>query len=483
MAATTPGSLTRDEEQMIEWLEERQSRFVMIADEIWANPELALAEFKACKLQSEDLAADGFTITTNIGDMPTAFMAEYTHGEGGPIIGFLGEYDALPQLSQERSPDQQPIVHDGPGHGCGHNLLGTAALASASVLKAWLQATDTAATVRYYGCPAEETCEGKVFMARAGAFDDLDVCFTWHPSSENSVSASSSLAVNNIRFKFRGRTAHAAANPETGRSALDAVELMNIGVNYMREHVAEKVRMHYVITNGGGAPNVVPDEAEVWYFLRAPERYQVEEITERVRKIAQGAAMMTETTLHENFVAGAYNLLPNMSMVRVMEEVMESLGELEFDDEEIAFGKRILEQYPEELRRSVLERAELPADAIEAGLWSGFRTHRNAGEPMAGSTDVGDVSWITPTGWIGTTCFALGAPGHSWAHTATSGVSIGHKGMIHAAKGMAISAARYILDPSLIKEARDEFAEATKGRPYKSPIPPHVMPRKVEPTA
>lgn len=473
-------TLTNDEQQIIEWLEERQGRFIQMADEIWDNPELALAEFKACKLQSDDLAAEGFTITKNVGDMPTAFMAEYTEGEGGPIIGFLGEYDALPQLSQERSPDQSPIVPDGPGHGCGHNLLGTAALAAANVVKAWLKATGTPGTVRYYGCPAEETCEGKVFMARAGVFDDLDICITWHPSSVTTVQASSSLAVNNLKFRFKGRTAHAAAQPESGRSALDAVELMNIGVNYMREHMIEKARIHYVITNGGGAPNVVPDEAEVWYFVRAPERYQVEELTDRVRKIAEGAALMTETRMEEIFVAGAYNVLPNMAMVKVMEGVMAELGDMDFTEDEVAFGKRVVEQYPDDIRRKVMDNLELPDDAFDAGLWAGYRETRNIGEVMSGSTDVADVSWIAPTGQIGTTCWALGAPGHSWAHTATGGTSIGHKGMIHAAKGMALTAAKYVLDPALVKEAREEFEAATKDRPYTCPIPADVMPRKVE---
>ncbi|MEJ7838627.1 MAG: amidohydrolase, partial [Thermomicrobiales bacterium] len=322
--AVTP-STNKTHQEVIEWLEERHGRFYQMADEIWDNPELALAEYKACKLQSDDLAADGFTITGNIGDLPTAFMAEYTHGTGGPIIGFLGEYDALPGLSQERQPGQSPIVADGPGHGCGHNLLGTAALASASVLKAWLIATDTAATVRYYGCPAEETCEGKVFMARAGAFDDLDLALSWHPGINNTAWAGSSLSVNNLKFRFKGRTAHAAGNPETGRSSLDAVELMNVGVNFLREHTIEKSRIHYVITHGGGAPNVVPDDAEVWYFVRAPERHQVEELTDRVRKIAEGAAMMTETTMSENFISGAYNLLPNMTLTRHMDRVLSDL--------------------------------------------------------------------------------------------------------------------------------------------------------------
>jgi aminobenzoyl-glutamate utilization protein B len=463
---------------IVEWLEERQSRFITMADQIWDNPELALAEYKACHLQSDDLAADGFTITGNIGDLPTAFMAEWSQGEGGPIIGFLGEYDALPSLSQERQPGQSPIVQDGPGHGCGHNLLGTAALAAASVLKAWLEHTGNPGTVRYYGCPAEETCEGKVFMARAGAFDDLDMAITWHPGIETTVWAGSSLAVNNMKFRFRGRTAHAAGNPETGRSSLDAVELMNVGVNFLREHMPEKARIHYVITNGGGAPNVVPDDAEVWYFIRSPERYQVDELTERVRKIAQGAAMMTETRMEENFIAGAYNMLPNKVITGKMGEILESLGPIEFTEDEYAYGKAVAQQYPEELRAGILRKRRLPESIVDDGLSAEFWPMRDEGELGSGSTDVADVSWITPTAQFRTTCFALGVPGHSWANTSTGGVSIGHKGMLHAARGMAITGAEFILDPALLQQAKDEFAASTAGRPYQCPIPDHVQPRK-----
>ena len=410
--------------------------------------------------------------------MPTAFMAEWSQGEGGPVIGFLGEYDALPGLSQENQQAQAPIVVDGPGHGCGHNLLGTAALAAASVLKSWLEHTGTAGTVRYYGCPAEETCEGKVFMARAGAFDDLDMAITWHPGSMNTVWAGSCLAVNNIKFRFHGRTAHAAANPETGRSALDAVELMNIGVNYLREHVIDAARIHYVITNGGGAPNVVPDDCEVWYFIRSPERYQVEELTERVRKIAKGAAMMTETTLEENFVSGAYNMLSNDVISEHMMTVLEELGPMEFTDEEKAYGKAIAEAFPKELREYMLEADKLPRSIVDQGLNGEVWPIRDAGQVMPGSTDVSDVSWITPTSQITTTTWALGIPGHSWAVTATGAMSIGHKGMLHAAKAMAITAADFILDPALLQRAKDKFAEDTAGRPYQCPIPAHVMPRK-----
>ena len=475
MATETP-SQTR--ENVVEWLEERQGRFIAMADEIWNNPELALAEYKACKLQSEDLAADGFAISTDIGDLPTAFMAEWTSGSGGPTIGFLGEYDALPGLSQERQPGQSPIVTDGPGHGCGHNLLGTAALAAASVVKAWLQATGTPGTVRYYGCPAEETCEGKVFMARAGAFDDLDMAITWHPGIDTTVWASSSLAVNNIKYRFKGRTAHAAGNPETGRSSLDAVELMNVGVNFMREHMIDQARIHYVITNGGGAPNVVPDDCEVWYFIRAPERYQVEELTARVRNIAKGAALMTETKVTENFVSGAYNMLPNKVITRQMGQVLSDLGPIAFDDDEYAYGKTVAEQYPEKLRSGLLEKRRLPASIVNDGLSAEVWPVRDAGEVGSGSTDVADVSWITPTSQFRTTCFALGVPGHSWANTSTGGVSIGHKGMLHAAKGMALTAAEFILDPALLQEAKDEFAAATAGRPYQCPVPADIQPRK-----
>ena len=469
----------KSHEEMNEWLEERQSRFIQMADTIWDHPEVALAEFTSCKLQADDLARDGFTITRNIGDLPTAFMAEWSGGSGGPVIGFLGEYDALPGLSQKRQDTQDPIVPDGPGHGCGHNLLGTAALAAASVTKAWLEVTKTPGTVRYYGCPAEETCEGKVFMARAGAFDDLDLAITWHPGAVNTVRAGSSNAVNNIKYRFRGRTAHAAGNPESGRSALDAVELMNIGVNYLREHVIDAARMHYVITNGGGAPNVVPDDCEVWYFLRAPERRQVEEITERVRNIARGAALMTGTTMEEHFVSGAYNVLSNQIISEQMMAVLEELGPLEFTADEVAWAKTIASTYPEEQRKNGLRQQRLPEELFDAGLNGDVWPIRDRDKKGGGSTDVADVSWITPTSQIGTACFPIGAPGHSWANTSTAGASIGKKGMLHAAKAMALTAADFYLDEDLRERARAEFEASTKGRPYACPIPPEVKPRDV----
>jgi len=410
-----------------------------------------------------------------VGELPTAFMAEW--GSGAPIIGFLGEYDALPGLSQKNQAKQDPIVGDGPGHGCGHNLLGTASLAAATSIKAWLEHTGRPGTVRYYGCPAEETCEGKVFMARAGVFDDLDAAITWHPGSVNSVWAGSSLAVNNIKFRFHGRTAHAAAQPETGRSSLDAVELMNVGVNYLREHVIDAARIHYVITHGGGAPNVVPDDAEVWYFIRAPRRDQVGELTERVRKIAAGAAMMTETTLEENFQAGAYNMLSNQVIGDRMQEILEEMGPIPFEEEEMAFGKMIADAFPESLRAGILAAEKLPPELVKQGLCGDVFPIRDRGETMPGSTDVSDVSWITPTAQFTTTCHPVGVPGHSWGITATGAMSIGHKGMVHAAKGMAMTAVNLYEDPKLLKAAQDEFKASTAGQPYKSPLPEGTKPR------
>ena len=464
-------------EEVIEWLEERQVRFTGMSDEIWASPELGLAEATACRIQTDDLERDGFTITRNVGGMPTAFVAEWSQGEGGPAIGFLGEYDALPGLSQKNQDEQDPIVNDGPGHGCGHNLLGTASLAAASVVKAWLQHTGAPGTIRYYGCPAEETCEGKVFMARDGVFDDLDMALTWHPGSTNTVWAGSSLAVNNIKYRFRGRTAHAAANPESGRSSLDAVELMNVGVNYLREHMPEKARIHYVITKGGGAPNVVPDDCEVWYFIRSPERHQVEELTERVRNIAEGAALMTETRLEVSFVSGAYNMLSNDVIGDHMMGVLEKLGPLEFTEAEHEYAKRITDAFPRELRAHNLASDKLPAELIDQGLNGDVWPIRDRGDVLPGSTDVSDVSWITPTAQITTTTWALAIPGHSWAVTATGAMSIGHKGMLHAAKVMAITAADFITDPSLLEQAKSEFVASTAGRPYQCPIPEDVKPR------
>jgi aminobenzoyl-glutamate utilization protein B len=457
-----------------DWLDERSERFVAMSDTIWREPQVALRESAACALQIADLRADGFRIQENVGGLPTAFVAEW--GSGGPIIGFLGEYDALPNLSQENGPEQQQLVPQGPGHGCGHNMLGTACLASAVVLKSWLEQTGQPGTVRYYGCPAEETITGKVFMARAGVYDDLDAAITWHPNWINSVSKGSSLAVDNLKFRFHGRTAHAAAAPELGRSALDAVELMNIGVNFMREHVIDPVRIHYVITNGGGAPNVVPDEAEVWYFVRAPLRAQVEETTARVRKIAEGAAMMTETTVEEVYMCGAYNTISNLYLSDLALAAMHEIGPIEFTDEERAFAAKIVEGYPAGTRETSLASSHLPLSLLAQPLNGDVHAASDEGRVMSGSTDVGDVSWITPTTMLSTATWALGIPAHSWGITATGAMSIGHKGMLYAAKAMALVGYDLFTEPEHLERAKAEFRAATNGQPYKTPLPEGLSP-------
>jgi len=318
-------------------------------------------------------------------------------------------------------------VPGGPGHGCGHNFLGTAALAAASATRAWLQETGRPGTVRYYGCPAEEIGADKVFVARAGAFDDLDLAITWHPGEKNTVWMGSSFAIDHIKFRFHGKTAHAAA-PEHGRSSLDAVELMNVSVNFMREHIIEQARIHYVITNGGGAPNVVPDDAEVWYYVRAPRRDQVQELTDRVRKVAQGTALMTETMVEEHEVHGLHNYLPNGALGGVARAALEELGAIDFTEGERAFARTLALGYPEQTRAASLAALQIPASHRGQPLLADFLLPTDSGKTMSGSTDVAEVSWLAPTVQITTTCWAPGIPGHSWGITASGGMSIGPQG-------------------------------------------------------
>jgi len=471
----------RTKEDLVRWLDANEARFTSMSDAIWQQPEVAWQEFRSSRLQADFLAAEGFRVAWDIARINTAFVAEW--GSGQPVLGFLGEYDALAGLSQKRKPAEEPAVPGGPGHGCGHNLLGTGCLASAVALKTWLAATGYPGTVRYYGCPAEEQISGKTFMARSGAFDDLDAALNYHPDRINMPGKGSQVGVYDLVFRFHGRTAHAGGAPHQGRSALDAVELMNVGANYLREHVTEKVRIHYVITNGGRLPNVVPDEAEVWYFIRAHKRRELDEVSGRVRKIAQGAALMTETTTEERFRGACSNVLNNHVLADLHYEAMRQVGPIAFTEQEKAFARKINDAFPTENARSVFDRMRVPdeAKAKVAAL---------AGEPLlgenfppwdehnigTGSTDVGDVSWIAPLSMLRTACCATGAPGHSWAITATGATTIGHKGMMHAAKVMALVAMDLVLRPELLARARGEHQEKTREEPYISPIPPDVQP-------
>ncbi len=465
-------------QDIISWLDENTPRFTPIADEIWTNPEIAFQEFKASKLQADFLEGEGFKITWDVAEMNTAFIAEW--GEGKPIIGFAGEYDALPGLSQKRQSSQEAIVEGAPGHGCGHNLLGTGCMASAAAVKTWLESTGTPGTVRYYGCPAEERGSGKGFMARAGVFDDLDAAFNFHPMYANMAAKGSMVAVNELKFRFHGKSAHAGASPHLGRSALDAVELMNVGVNYLREHVTEKVRMHYVITNGGEAPNIVPPNAEVWYYIRAPLLAELEEVTNRVRKVAEGAAMMTETKMEEIFIAGISNVLNNHALADLQYEAMQAVGPLEFTEEEIAYAQEINDNYEGNVLGGLASAFGLSPEVLNLPLISGNLPSMDEGLVITGSTDVGDLSWSAPVSMLTTACWPTGAPAHSWGVVATVGSSIGHKGMMHAAKIMALAAMDIYTDPKHLEAIRKEFDAALEANPYTNPIPEEIKPPRYE---
>ena len=461
-----------------DWLDEHQLRFTRMSDEIWDNPELQFVEFKASKLQADFLAAEGFQIAWDLGGISTAFQAEW--GSGKPVIAFAGEYDALPGLSQKDQSARDPISPGEAGHGCGHNLLGTGCLAAAVAFKAWLQSEGHAGTVRYYGCPAEEGGSGKVFMGRAGAFDDLDATFNWHPWYINSAMKGSLLSVNRYYFRFRGRTAHAAADPHSGRSALDALELMNIGVNYLREHVTDDVRLHYAILSGGLAPNVVPDYAESYYYVRAIEPDNLEDVSQRVIRIARGAAMMTDTEVEVVYKSGSTRVLSNEVLADLQYDVMSALGGINFTAAEQAYAAEINENFGEANVKTLVERYGVDPAAAARPLIGDVLPSADKGYVSPGSSDMGDMSWHAPCSMLQTATWASQAAAHSWGVVATGRTSIGHKGMMYAAKVMAIAAAELVLSPALLERARQEFEAALAQTPYVCPIPPDVGPPQHE---
>jgi aminobenzoyl-glutamate utilization protein B len=467
-------------EIILDHINNQDEKLAYIAKEIWDHPQIGLQEEFASALLAKELEENGFSVERGVGQMPTAFVA--TWGEGKPIIGFLGEYDALPGLSQKVATEKNPVEMGGPGHGCGHNLFGTACMGSAMALKEAMQQNNIPGTIRFYGCPAEETLVGKTFMARAGVFDDLDAAITWHPGSTNLVWNGSSLALNSFKVNFHGVASHAGAEPELGRSALDGVMLMDIGVNYLREHVMQEARIHSVVTSGGQAPNVVPAYAQLWYFVRAPRRDQVEEIYARMLDIARGAALMSGTTHDIEFVTGCYDLLPNDTLSDLLLEKMQDVNDMRFTEQERAFARELQGTFPdgavvrdfEQTEKSV--RGELPADARDNPLWEQVLPHTDTPPLMSGSTEVGDVSWITPTAQLTTCCWPLGTPGHSWQTVVSSGSSIGSKGMLFAAKGMALAGLDLFIKPDLLAQAQAEFTQAKKGKAYVSPLPDKAVP-------
>ncbi|MHA1725696.1 MAG: M20 family metallopeptidase [Promethearchaeota archaeon] len=457
------------------WIQNNREKLIEISNKIWEFAELGFEEFKSSELLVNTLKNAGFKVEMGIADINTAFVASY--GEGKPVIAILGEYDALPSLSQKAVPYKEPLKEGAPGHGCGHNLLGTGSLGAALAIKEAIDNGEAKGTIRYYGCPAEEIYNAKGYMVEpGGAFKDVDISLTWHPAYFNAVGTMSALAMNSVIFNFYGRTAHAAGDPFNGRSALDAVELMNVGANYMREHIIPDARIHYIITNGGKAPNVVPDEAEVYYFVRAPERYQVEEIYNRLLKVAEGAALMTETKLKVNFLSGTYNPIHNGFISSVLQENMKLVGAPRFNKEEQEFAKEINKTIPPNSMEGYMKfipenLKEMAKKLFSEPLCPILLPPLGKGQILPGSTDVADVSWVTPLGELATACHTMGSPGHSWQNTATAGMSIGHKGMLAAAKIMALTALDFMNRPEYVEKARKEFEETFKDKKYESPFP------------
>jgi aminobenzoyl-glutamate utilization protein B len=450
-----------------DWIDEHRDEFIEVSDEIWEYAEYGLCEDKSSKLVAEKLREHGFRVEHGVAGMPTAIYAEW--GEGRPVIAAQGEYDALPGISNKAVPWKEPLVVDGMGHGCGHNIHGATALAAAIAVRYVLEEEGLGGTIRFYGTPAEENFGGKVYMAMEGLYDDVDACISHHPSSMNVADLSSSNATNSARFHYYGKTAHAAGNPEMGRSSLDAVELMNIGVNFLREHMIEKARVHYVIEEGGGQPNVVPDYARSWYYIRAPRRDQVDPLFERIKKIAEGAALMTGTELKIDHTGGLYNVIPSRALSDVVTANMREVGAPEYTEEELEFAAKIAESFPKESKIDGLRKDKVPdwEKYVDVDLVTDILDPWDEGETSAGSTDVADVSWVTPAIEFGTACNVLGAPGHSWQFVACSGSSIGRKSLVFASKTMAGSIWDLMTKPELLERVKEEHGKRLEGQTYK----------------
>lgn len=421
-------------------LDQGSGHYAQVAKQIWDFAEVGFMEVKSSALLQGELRAAGFRVTAGVAGEPTAFVAEY--GSGKPVIAILGEFDALPGLSQGAVPERNALVNGGPGHGCGHHLFGTASTAAAISIKEWMIANKVTGTIRMIGTPAEEGGSGKVYMVRDGVFNDVDAVIAWHPADANEVTGGRSMANISGKFRFHGVSAHAAGAPERGRSALDGVEVMNVMTNYLREHIPDGSRIHYVITNGGRAPNVVPDEAEVYYYARHVDMAVVRDIWERITNAARGAAMGTGTTFDLQLTGSVYALQPNEVLARVQQRALERVGGYTYTPEERAFA--------EQLQKS-------PA-FVPVALETTSRVRPlTLDKPDPGSTDVGDVSWVVPTVQLTTATWVPGTAAHSWQAVAAGGMSIGAKGMMVAAKTMALTAADLFMSPATIEAAKAEL--------------------------
>ncbi len=434
-----------DKQLIITNIDSRFNEYAAISKQIWDFAELGYMEEKSSVVLQELLKKEGFEVSSGVAGIPTAFVA--TYGSGKPTIGILGEYDALPGLSQEATPELKPIPNQRGGHGCGHNLFGTASVAAAIEVKNWLKTSGQSGTIKLYGCPAEEGGSGKVYMVREGLFNDVDVVLHWHPWSQNGADAGTSLANVNGKFRFRGIASHAAGSPERGRSALDGVESMNYMVNMMREHIPQDTRIHYVITKGGDAPNVVPAFAEVYYYARHKDRAIVKGIWNRIEDAARGAALGTGTKVDWEVLGGVFNILPNNTLAEIMHKNLTLIGGVNYNDEEKLFAEKLSQ---------TLDDQRMPIE--NAAKVSDYKSD-NSSATSGGSTDVGDVSWAVPTVGLRAATWVPGTSAHSWQSAATSGMSIGQKGMIVAAKTIACAALDLYKDQTIIEKAKAEWLQ------------------------
>jgi len=458
------------------WVDSNQKRIIEVADTIWGYAELGLAEERSSKLLQEELRRHSFRIEAGVAGMPTAFVA--TWGKGKPVIGVMGEFDALPGISNKPVPEKTPLKDGAPGHGCGHHIHGTSGAEGAIAARYTLEKSGKPGTIKFFGTPAEENYAGKVFMVRAGLFNGIDAVISHHPDSINAATLGSSTAVNGVKFHYYGKTSHAAGSPEQGRSALDAVELMNVGVNYLREHVIQEARFHYIIESGGGQPNVVPDYARSWYYIRAPQRDQLDGIYKRIIKIAEGAALMTETALKVEFVMGLYNLIPNRVVAETITANMRAVGAPQWTVDELEFAKKINVGLDRQTKIDDLRRQKVPAWERYADMEMADDVLDPYGEDYcsAGSTDVGDVSWVVPAVEYNTATFPLGSPAHSWQWVACGTTGLGHKSLLFSTKVTAGTVIDLLTTPSLVEKAREEHTKRLAGRVYVSPIPTEIQP-------
>ncbi|MBK5256217.1 MAG: amidohydrolase [Vicinamibacteria bacterium] len=449
-----------DRAKLLAAMDAKAAHYGDLSRKIWEYSEVGYKETKSAAAHVAELKAAGFEVQEGVAGIPTAFVASW--GGGQPVIGMMAEYDALPGLSQQDIPEKKARVEGDPGHGCGHNLLGTGAVFAAIGVKDELAARKIPGTIRLYGTPAEEGGGGKIYMARAGLIKDVDVMLAWHPGDRNEASVGTTLANITAKFRFRGQAAHAAGNPDKGRSSLDAVMLTGMGIEFLREHVPQETRMHYIITKGGEAPNVVPAFAETYVYARHSHMPTLDGIWERIVKIAQAGALATDTVMEMKLINSVYNSLPNDALAALLDKNLRRVGGLRYSPEETSFASTMAASFT------------ASEDRLPLGSEAEIQTLKRTVE--SSSTDLGDVSWLVPTSELSTATYVPGTPAHSWQSAACAGMSIGRKGMVVAAKTLALSAMDLFTDPSLVKAARDSFDKRRAGYEYKSRVPADQKP-------